>query len=103
VQVFNGNECCEAVAEEISGQRRSVAGSRFFNGGKKRVNIAALGPRLQALDMMFKLRGSYAPRHPAEAAQFGTKVVVDIPRRPKMIDAETGGNGEPPSDNNGQA
>jgi hypothetical protein len=27
-------------------------------------------------------------------------VVVDIPRPPKVIDVETGGNGKPPSDNN---
>jgi hypothetical protein len=27
-------------------------------------------------------------------------VVVDIPRPPRVIDVETGGNGKPPSDNN---
>ena len=69
--------------------------TKFFNNGKKRVNVVAWSPRLQALDMMFKLKGSYAPRDPAEAAQYGIKVVVvDIPRPPKMIDVETGGNGK---------
>ncbi len=58
------------------------------------------------LDTAFKLRGSYAPRNPKEAEQFGTKVVVvDIPRPPRnAIDVtppETGGNGKPSSDNNG--
>ncbi len=79
--------------------------TKFFNEGKKRINVAALGIRHTALDTAFKLRGSYAPRDPAEAAQFGIKVVVvDIPRPPKhhpAIDVEPSGNGEPPSDNNG--
>ena len=50
--------------------------TKFFNEGKKRINVAALGIRHTALDTAFKLRGSYAPRDPAEAAQFGIKVVV---------------------------
>ena len=80
--------------------------TKFFNEGKRRINVAALGIRLAALDTAFKLRGSYAPRNPKEAEQFGIKVVVvDIPRPPRLpIDVmppETGGNGKPPSDNNG--
>ena len=71
-----------------------------------RINVAALGIRHQALDTAFKLRGSYAPRDPAEAAQFGIRVVVvDILRPPKLhpaIDVEPNGNGEPPSENNDQ-
>jgi hypothetical protein len=35
--------------------------------------------QLRALDMAFKLRGSYAPRDPVLAAQIGIKVVV-VPR-----------------------
>jgi hypothetical protein len=51
-----------------------------------------------ALDTAFKLRGSYAPRDPAEAAQFGIKVVVvDIPRPPKMIHVGSNGH-KPPED-----
>ena len=43
--------------------------------------VAALKTRLNALDIAFRLRGSYAPKDPAEAAQFGVKVIViDIPR-----------------------
>jgi hypothetical protein len=62
----------------------------------------ALEIQSKALDMAFQLQGSYAPRDPKEAEQFGIKVVViDIPRPPKMIDV-TGGNGKPPTDNNGQ-
>jgi terminase small subunit-like protein len=80
--------------------------TKFFNEGKRRINAAALGIRHTALDTAFKLRGSYAPRDPAEAAQFGIKVVVvDIPRPPRnTIDVTppgAGGNGKPPSDNNG--
>jgi hypothetical protein len=65
----------------------------------------ALEIQSKALDMAFQLHGSYAPRDPAEAAQFGIKVVVvDIPRPPKLhpaIDVQPSGNGKPPSDNNG--
>ena len=58
----------------------------------------ALDIQSKALDMAFHLHGSYAPRDPAEAAQFGIKVVViDVPRPPKMIDVS--GNGHrPPED-----
>ena len=79
--------------------------TKFFNGGKKRINVAALGIRHTALDTAFKLRGSYAPRDPKEAEQFGIKVVVlDMPRPPKhhpAIELDPSGNDKPPSDNNG--
>ena len=79
--------------------------TKFFNEGKKRINVPALGIRHTALDTAFKLRGSYAPRDPKEAEQFGIKVVVvDIPRPPKhhpAIDVQPSGNGKPPTDNNG--
>jgi hypothetical protein len=59
------------------------------------VNVAALGIRLSSLRTAFELHGSYAPRDPKEAAQFGIKVVVvDIPRPPKIIDV--GSNGHKP-------
>jgi hypothetical protein len=76
--------------------------TKFFNEGKRRINVAALGIRPAALDTAFKLRGSYAPRNPAEAAQFGVKViVVDIPRPPKMKTIDVGSNGhKPPGENN---
>ena len=78
--------------------------TKFFNEGKKRINVAALGIRNAALDTAFKLRGSYAPRNPKEAEQFGIKVVVlDMPRPPKhhpTIDVQPSGNGKPPSDDN---
>jgi hypothetical protein len=80
--------------------------TKFFKDGDKRINVAALGIRHTALDTAFKLRGSYAPRDPKEAAQFGNKViVVDIPRPPRnAIDVTpggAGGNGTPPTDNDG--
>jgi hypothetical protein len=79
--------------------------TKFFNEGKKRINVPALGIRHTALDTAFRLRGSYAPRDPKEAEQFGIKVVVlDIPRPPKhhpAIDVEPSGNGKSPTDNNG--
>jgi hypothetical protein len=78
--------------------------TRFFNEGKKRINVPALGIRHTALDTAFKLRGSYAPRNPKQAEQFGIKVVVlDMPRPPKhhpTIDVQPSGNGKPPSDDN---
>jgi len=79
--------------------------TKFFNEGKKRINVPALGIRHTALDTAFRLRGSYAPRDPKEAEQFGIKVVVvDMPRPPKhhpAIDVQPSDNGKPPSDNNG--
>ena len=80
--------------------------TKFFKDGDKRISVAALGIRHAALDTAFKLRGSYASRDPKEAAQFGIKVVVvDIPRPPRnAIDVTprvTGGNGTPPTDNDG--
>jgi hypothetical protein len=53
--------------------------TKFFNDGKKRINVKALGTRLAALRTA--LHGSYAPRDPKEAAQYGVRVIrVDIPR-----------------------
>jgi hypothetical protein len=80
--------------------------TKFFNNGKKRINVEALTIRLAALRTAFELHGSYAPRDPKEAAQFGDKViVVDIPRPPRnAIDVTpggAGGNGTPPTDNDG--
>jgi hypothetical protein len=79
--------------------------TKFFNEGKRRINVAALGIRHTALDTAFKLRGSYAPRDPKAAEQFGNMVVVvDIPRPPKhhpAIDVQPSGNGKSPTDNNG--
>jgi phage terminase small subunit len=74
--------------------------------GKKRINVPALGIRHNALDTAFKLRGSYAPRDPKEAEQFGIKVlIVDISRPPRnAIDVTprlAGGDAKPPTDNNG--
>ncbi len=55
--------------------------TKFFNGGKKRINVAALGIRHAALRTAFELHGSYAPRDPKEAAQYGVEIIrVDIPR-----------------------
>jgi hypothetical protein len=80
--------------------------TKFFNEGKQRINVAALGIRHAALDTAFKLRGSYAPRDPRAAEQFGNQVIiVDIPRPPRnAIDVtppETVGNGKLPSDSSG--
>lgn len=68
---------------------------------KTRINVAALGIRMTALDTAFRLRGSYAPRNPKEAEQFGIKVVVlDMPRPPRLpIDVGSNGN-KPPGENN---
>jgi len=79
--------------------------TKFFNEGKRRINVPALGIRHTALDTAFKLRGSYAQRK--EAEQFGnTVVIVDMPRPPRpprdAIDVTPPGavgNGKPPSDN----
>jgi hypothetical protein len=62
--------------------------AKFFPGGIKlgrkkiyHVNVEALGIRHASLRTAFELHGSYAPRDPKEAAQFGVKIIrVDIPR-----------------------
>ena len=46
-----------------------------------RVNVQDLGIRHSALRTAFELHGSYAPRDPKEAAQYGVRIIrVDIPR-----------------------
>jgi hypothetical protein len=43
--------------------------------------VDALETQIRALDLAFLLHGSYAPRDPKEAAQYGVKIIrVDIPR-----------------------
>jgi hypothetical protein len=50
---------------------------------KQRVNVAALGIRLSSLRTALELHGSYAPKDPKDAAQYGVKIIrVDIPRPP---------------------
>jgi hypothetical protein len=66
--------------------------TKFFNEGKTRINVEALGIRHAALRTAFELHGSYAPRDPKEAAQYGVRIIrVDIPRPPdefnQFIDA----------------
>jgi hypothetical protein len=68
--------------------------------------VEALAIRLNALKELFLLHSSYAPRDPKPVEQFGNKVIiVDIPRPPRnAIDVTPpviGGNGKPPTDNNG--
>jgi hypothetical protein len=55
--------------------------TKFFKEGAKRIKVEALGIRHAALRTAFELHGSYAPRDPKEAAQYGVKIIrVDIPR-----------------------
>jgi hypothetical protein len=55
--------------------------TKFFNEGKTRINVEALAIRHASLRTAFELHGSYAPRDPKEAEQFGVRVIrVDIPR-----------------------
>jgi hypothetical protein len=45
------------------------------------VDLEDHGTQMQAIDMMLKMHGAYAPKDPKEAAQFGVKVVIiDVPR-----------------------
>ena len=86
---------------------------------KQRVNVAALAIRHSSLRTAFELHGSYAPRDPKEAAQFGVKVIVaDLPGPPGEFNQFTGvipesakskhvskpepTNGQPPAKTNGQ-
>jgi hypothetical protein len=39
--------------------------------------VDALETQIRALDLAFLLHGSYAPRDPKEAAQFGVKIIID--------------------------
>ena len=70
---------------------------------KQKVQVEALEIRLSALRECFLLHGSYAPRDPKEAAQFGVKVVVmDMPRPPRLPINVTPTTGKPPADSNGR-
>ena len=97
--------------------------TKFFNDGKKRINVEALTIRVAALRTAFELHGSYAPRDPKEAAQYGVRIIrVDIPRLPnefnQFVDVipesalsrhgltygtkpAVPGNSKPPTDKNG--
>jgi hypothetical protein len=44
--------------------------------------VDALETQIRALDLAFLLYGSYAPRDPKEAAQFGVKVIIQDVRGP---------------------
>jgi hypothetical protein len=50
--------------------------TKFFNEGKTRINVEALGIRHAALRTAFELHGSYAPRDPKEAAQYGVRIRI---------------------------
>ncbi len=48
---------------------------------KQRVKVIAWHSRIRALDILFRLHGSYPPLDPKEAAQYGVRVIkVDIVR-----------------------
>lgn len=51
---------------------------------KDKREVVAWHPRIAALRTLFELHGSYAPRDPKEAAQFGVKGVVVVPRPPRL-------------------
>jgi hypothetical protein len=61
---------------------------------KDQRQVAALTVRLNALKEAFRLHGSYAPRDPKEAEQFGLRNI--IPR----CDVQPSGNGKPLGENN---
>jgi hypothetical protein len=75
-----------ALAEEVLIQKYllpllEAEETKFFKDGAKRINVEALAIRHAALRTAFGLHGSYAPRDPKEAAQYGVRVIrVDIPR-----------------------
>jgi hypothetical protein len=49
--------------------------------------VEALGIRHAALRTAFELHGSYAPRDPKEAAQYGVRIInVDLPHPPGEFD-----------------
>ncbi len=78
----------------------------FLKDGKVKDSrkTEALEIQSKALDMAFRLHGSYALRDPKEAEQFGVKViVVDVPRpkREAINVMPVKSNGTPPADNNG--
>ena len=50
---------------------------------KQQVNVAALGIRLSSLRTAFELHGSYAPKDPKEAAQYGVKIRIGSSRSPR--------------------
>ncbi len=101
-QGLDENTAIEKYLKPLLEAERTVF---FQRDGKitQRAKIAALEIRLAALKELFLLHGSYAPRDPKEAAQFGIKViVVDIPGPAReTINITPKPNGTPPADNNG--
>jgi hypothetical protein len=61
--------------------------TKFFKDGAKRINVEALAIRHASLRTAFELHGSYAPRDPKEAAQFGVQMIImDMPRPSQRLD-----------------
>ncbi len=77
--------------------------TKFFNEGKKRINVPALAICHTALDTAFKLRGSYAPPIERKQSSLESKViVVDIsrPKREAINVMPVKSNGTPPAHTN---
>jgi hypothetical protein len=98
-------ELIEKYLKPLLGAKRTL----FFQKDgkvKQKVEVEASEIRLSSLRTAFELHGSYAPRDPKEAEQFGIKVVVvDIPGPPRnaidVTPAVAGANSEPSRDDNG--
>ena len=73
----------EALIEKYLKPLLEAEETKFFKDGKVRINVEALTIRHASLRTAFELHGSYAPRDPKEAAQYGVRIIrVDIPRPP---------------------
>jgi hypothetical protein len=73
-----------AIIEKHLAPKLKAKATKFFaHEGKviSRRKVDDCGTQMRASENMLEMHGAYTPRDPAEAAQFGVKVVViDIPR-----------------------
>ena len=90
--------------------KRTIFAQKNGKFGDKRT-VDALETQIRALDFAFLLHGSYAPRDPKEAAQFGVKGIVNDlglrrgpnGRRPIGAKPAVPKNGERPTDKSGHS
>jgi hypothetical protein len=74
--------CLKVLIEKYLKPLLEAEETKFFKYGKVRINVEALAIRHASLRTAFELPGSYAPRDPKEAAQYGVRVIRVDTQRP---------------------
>jgi len=73
-----------AIIEKHLAPKLKAKETKFFAHEGKVISTRKVddhGTQMRAIENMLEMHGAYAPKDPAEAAQFGVKVIiVDVPR-----------------------